>query len=71
MIAERPFLVMGDVPIAMDVLQRIVVRAEIMSIVIRRHVIVRSARSTPDVAVLDALLELIGELCGAKSEPYR
>ena len=71
MIADRPFLVMGDVPIAMDALQRIVARAEIMSIVTRRHVIVRSARSTPDVAVLDALLELIGELCGAKSEPYR
>jgi hypothetical protein len=70
-IADRPFLVMGQIPIAMDALQRIVARAEIMSIMVRRHVVVRIARSTPDVATLDALLELIGELCGAKSEPYR
>jgi hypothetical protein len=70
-IADRPFLVMGDIPIAIDALQRLVARAEIMSIIVRRHVIVRIARSTPDAGVLDALLELIGELCAAKSEPYR
>jgi hypothetical protein len=70
-IADRPFLVMGDIPIAMDALQRLVVRAEIMSINVRRHVMIRIARNTPDVGVLDALLELIGELCGAKHEPYR
>jgi hypothetical protein len=70
-IADRPFLVMGEIPIAMDVLQRIVARAEIMSIIVRRNVVVRIARSVPDVGVLDAVLELIGELCGAKSEPYR
>ena len=70
-IADRDFLVMGDIPIAMDVLQRLVARAEIMSIIVRRHVIVRIARNTPDVGVLDAMLDLIGELCRAKSEPYR
>ncbi|HEY5946287.1 MAG TPA: hypothetical protein VIV40_12380 [Kofleriaceae bacterium] len=70
-IADREFLVMGDIPIAMDALQRIVARADILSIIVRRNVTIRIGRSTPDVGMLDALLELIGELCGAKSEPYR
>jgi hypothetical protein len=70
-IGERQFLVMGDIPIAKDALDRIVTRADLLSINVRRYVIVRIARSTPDVALLDSLLDLIGELCGAKSEPYR
>jgi hypothetical protein len=70
-IADREFLVMGDIPVGMEILNKLVARAEIMSISVRRHVVVRIGRSTPDAGVLDALLELIGDLCGAKSEPYR
>lgn len=71
MIADRPFLAIGDIPVPLDHLARLVARAEIMSITVRRHITVRSAGHEPKPDMLEALLDLIGELCGAPTEPYR
>ncbi|HEX5063086.1 MAG TPA: hypothetical protein VFV99_27110 [Kofleriaceae bacterium] len=70
-IADRPFLLIGEIPLAMDHLDRLVRRAEIMSITVRRHITVRIAGHEPTPDVFDALLDLLGELCGTPSEPYR
>ncbi|HEY5926683.1 MAG TPA: hypothetical protein VIV11_33585 [Kofleriaceae bacterium] len=71
MIAGHPFLVMGEIPIPMDQLARAIFRTGITSINVRRHVTVHIDRHAPDAAVLDDVLELLGALCGAASEPYR
>jgi hypothetical protein len=70
-LADRPFLAVGEPTIALDKLARIVARTELLSINVRRHVTVRIAQYTPDPALLDAILELIGEICGAGADPYR
>jgi len=70
-IADRPFLAIGDIPIPMDQLARIVARAEIMSITVRRHATIRIAGHEPKPEILEALLDLLGALCGAPSDPYR
>lgn len=67
----REFLVMGDIPLPRDQLAKLIARADILSIIVRRHVTVTIARSTPDVDMLEALLDLIGALVNAPSEPYR
>ena len=69
MLAQRPFLVTGDIPFPIDQLAELVERTEIVSIVVRRHVTVRIARSVPNVSELEALLDLIGALCNVA--PYR
>lgn len=71
MIGDRPFLVMGTIPIPIEQVARVVARADITSIIVRRHATVRIARHTPDPDVLDAVLDLLGHVCGANSEPYR
>ena len=71
LIAKRPFLVMGDIPISVETLAGIVARAEILSINVRRHAIVRIAKHKPDPEILDDLLYLLGELCGDAAVPYR
>lgn len=70
-LAGRPFLAVGEMPIALDKLARVAARAEILSIIVRRHVTVRIAQHEPDAEKLEAVLELIGSLCGSSSEPYR
>jgi hypothetical protein len=70
-IAGRPFLVMGHIPVAAEHLARVVARAEIMSIIVRRYVTVRIATHTPDPDVLEYVLELLGAICGAPTDPYR
>jgi hypothetical protein len=70
-IAGRPFLVMGRIPIAFDQLARVVARTEIMAITVRRYATVRIAGHTPDPDVLEHVLDLLGAICMAPSEPYR
>ncbi len=55
----------------LDQLARAVERADIMSIIVRRYVTVRIGLSSPDPGALEAVLELLGHICGANSEPYR
>jgi hypothetical protein len=70
-IAARPFLVLGHIPVARDRLARVVTLADILSIIVRRNITVRCAGVHPDTAVFEAVLDLIGELCGPPSLPYR
>ena len=71
LLADRPFLAIGEVPIAHDKLSRLVARTDILSITVRRHATIRIASHEPDVAKFDALLDLLGEICAAPAEPYR
>ena len=71
MIAGHHFLVMGEIPIPADQLARVVFRTGITSINVRRHATVYIDRHTPDVEKLEAVIELLGTLCGSSSEPYR
>jgi hypothetical protein len=71
MLADRPFLTVGEPTVALDKLARLVERAEILSINVRRHVMVRIAQYSPDPAILGAIVDLIGEIAGAGAEPYR
>src|SRR5690606_29946461 len=52
-LGQHVFLVTGDVPIDVATLDQVVARADILSIVVRRNVVVRIARSTPDAAILE------------------
>lgn len=70
-IAHWPFLVMGTVPMAMERLARVVELADVLSINVRRNITVRIAGVSPNAAIFEAVLELIGELCGPPPEPYR
>ena len=71
MLAERPYLVLGDVPLALDQLARVIARADILSITVRRYAIVRIARYTPEPEILDDVLSLLALICGDASSPYR
>jgi hypothetical protein len=70
-IAGAPFLVVGEPPIPLDQIARVVERASILSIMVRRHITVQSAAHAPDARALESVLELIGAICGAGAEPYR
>lgn len=70
-LAHRPFLVMGTIPMAMERLARVIELADVLSINVRRNITVRIAGVSPNAAIFDAVLEVIGELCGPPPEPYR
>jgi hypothetical protein len=71
-IANRHFLVMGEVPSAIaDQLARLIARTLVVSIHVRRHVVVRIVANAPDVDVIEDVLELLAGVCGGAPEPYR
>lgn len=70
-IGDRHYMVVGDIPVALDDLARVVARADVLSIHVRRHVTVQIVASTPDVAVIEAVLELLAQVCSGATGPYR
>ena len=62
---------MGEIPVSLEQLARVVARADITSIVVRRDITVRLARHSPDPDALEPVLDLLGHICGASGVPYR